>query len=155
MSESISEFRGRFRFLSNFYAPAFGVILDGETYKTVEHAYQAAKTFDKNERTAIRLTSKPGEAKRHGRHVKLRTDWESVKLDLMLDLVRQKFKDATLCEMLLETGDSQLIEGNDWGDFFWGVCGGKGQNHLGKILMRVREELRGAAHPSKGTGRDD
>lgn len=81
-----------------------------------------------------------GQAKRRGYRVKLRDDWELVKLGIMEDLVRQKFNEKTLGDMLLATGDAELVEGNDWGDKFWGVCDGEGQNMLGKILMKVRSE---------------
>lgn len=138
----VEEFRGKYRFLSNFYPLVLGVVLDGETYRTVEHAYQAAKTLNTNERTAIRVLSKPGEAKRSGRKVKIRRDWEAIKEGVMLDLVRQKFADKSLAALLLGTGNAELVEGNEWGDTFWGKCAGVGQNKLGKILMQVREELR-------------
>lgn len=139
----IEEFRGRHRFLSNFFPVDFGVVLDdGETYPTIEHAYQAAKTFSPAQRTLIRISETPGEAKRYGRKVTLRTDWDAVKDDIMLDLVRQKFANAQLRELLLDTGEAELVEGNDWGDTYWGKYAGVGQNKLGKILMRVRSEIR-------------
>ena len=137
----IGEFAGKYRFLSNFAPVYFGVVLDGETYPTVEHAYQAAKTFDAKERTFIRMLSKPGQAKRAGRSVRLRGDWDAVKLDIMLHLLRQKFGNARLRDALLATGDSELVEGNYWGDTFWGKCAGVGDNHLGRLLMQVREEI--------------
>ena len=84
------------------------------------------------------------EAKRLGRRVRLRSDWEQVKYDVMLDVVRAKFNQhPDLAQKLLATGDEELVEGNDWGDTYWGVCNGRGKNMLGKILMRVRAELRG------------
>lgn len=86
----------------------------------------------------------PSEAKRLGRRVRLRSDWEQVKYDVMLDVVRAKFNQhPDLAQKLLATGDEELVEGNDWGDTYWGVCNGRGKNMLGKILMRVRAELRG------------
>ena len=89
----------------------------------------------------------PGEAKSAGRRLKLRTDWEKVKDQVMEDLVRKKFSDRGLARGLLETEDAELIEGNTWNDQTWGMVkdsDGKwhGQNRLGKILMKVREELR-------------
>jgi len=60
----------------------------------------------------------------------------------MTDLVRQKFSNPQLAKQLLDTKDFELIEGNTWGDTFWGVCSGKGQNNLGKILMQIRNELK-------------
>jgi ribA/ribD-fused uncharacterized protein len=136
----IDSFSGKYRFLSNFY-PA-KVVLDGFFYKTTEHAYQAAKTLDEFKREQIRLAETAGEAKKLGQKVKLRHDWDEVKIEVMTDLVRQKFQNEPLKNKLLETGDAELIEGNTWGDVFWGVCNGVGKNNLGKVLMRVRQELK-------------
>lgn len=137
----IDSFHGEHRFLSNFW-PA-EVMLDGVTYPTVEHAYVAAKTLDIETRREIAAVEKPGDVKRFGRKLALRSDWESVKLDVMRDLVRQKFAHSELRAQLLATGDAELIEGNTWNDTFWGVCRGKGENHLGKILMSVRASASG------------
>jgi ribA/ribD-fused uncharacterized protein len=139
---AIKEFQGENRFLSNFWDAK--VVLDGVTYPTVEHAYQAAKTLDKERRKVIQAQPTPGKAKRAGQRVKIRSDWENVKVGIMLDLVRQKFKNnVKLKNRLLATGSEELIEGNTWGDTFWGRCRGVGKNHLGKILMKVRSELDG------------
>ena len=137
----IDSFRGEYRFLSNFYPAA--VELYGETYPTVEHAYQAAKTNDPAARERIRWAQRPGDAKRLGQSVQIRSDWESVKVDVMRGLLVKKFSDRRLADMLLKTGDEELVEGNYWGDRFWGVCGGDGDNWLGRLLMEVRRELRG------------
>lgn len=136
----IDSFRGKYNFLSNFYTA--NVTLDGKRYQTVEHAYQAAKTLDENQRGYIWSLLHPAAAKKAGYKVTLRSDWENIKVDIMKDLVRQKFQSAFVKRMLLNTGDAELIEGNDWNDTFWGVCKGVGQNQLGKILMGVREELK-------------
>lgn len=136
----IESFSGEHRYLSNFW-PAF-VLFDGAAYGTVEHAYQAAKTLDPAQRSNIRHADTPGQAKRMGRHVAVRPDWEQVKIAMMSDFVMQKFvNDKALAVKLIKTGNAELIEGNTWNDTFWGVCRGKGQNHLGKILMRVRDTL--------------
>lgn len=140
----ISSFSGRNRFLSNFY-PA-RVRLDSATYPTVEHAYQAAKALDLGWRQIVRLAPTAGIAKRYGRQLPLREDWELVKLDVMLDLLRQKFSAEPLAAMLIGTGDRVLVEGNVWHDNFWGSCrclrcGDRGDNQLGKLLMQTREEL--------------
>lgn len=136
----IKEFQGQYRFLSNFWYA--NVVFDGLVYPSVEHAYVAAKTLDVNQRSKFTDPAiKPGQVKQMGRRLKLRDDWEQVKLRIMEDLMRQKFSISPLKEMLLMTGNQELIEGNRWGDTFWGVCNGKGQNHLGKILMKVRSEL--------------
>ena len=139
----IKQFKDGFDFLSNFY-PAH-VALDNVRYDTVEHAFQAAKTLDKAQRRLIRNADTPGKAKRLGRKVTLRDDWEAVKIEIMEDLVRQKFtRHPDLRKLLLDTGDAEIEEGNTWRDTFWGVSlrTGKGRNELGKILMRVRRELR-------------
>ena len=113
------------------------------TYPSVEHAYQSAKTLDKSERKRIAALPTPADAKRAGRALKLRDDWEQVKFDVMETCVRSKFTThGDLRAKLLATGDAELIEGNDWGDTIWGQVNGVGENRLGKILMKVRAELR-------------
>lgn len=141
----ISSFDGMFHFLSNF-SPS-DVKLDGRTYPTVEHGFQAAKTKDDAERGKIRNAATPGEAKRLGRKATLRKDWESVKVKVMEDLLIQKFEDPHRKQWLLETGTQVLIEGNDWHDNFWGDCtcdrckNITGKNNLGMLLMKIRERL--------------
>jgi ribA/ribD-fused uncharacterized protein len=140
VTHDITAFQGAHRFLSNFWpAP---VVYDGSEYPSVEHAYQAAKTLDPAWREKIWTAIQPGAAKRLGKQVPMRADWEQVKVDVMRDLVFQKFAPGTaLAAQLLATGDAMLIEGNTWGDRFWGVCGGSGENHLGRLLMEVRAAL--------------
>lgn len=142
--ETITSFSAEHAFLSNFH-PA-DVILDGDSYPTVEHAYQAAKTDDYAFRLAIRLASGPKEAKRLARKAPLRSDWDKARLEVMLDLLRQKFSQADLQELLLQTRGALLVEGNNWGDRFWGCVfeNGRwvGHNQLGRLLMRVRDEIR-------------
>ena len=99
------------------------------------------KTLDINERRAIANASTPGLAKKMGRSVSLRPDWEDIKDDVMLEGLYRKFTNDELADWLLDTGDEELVEGNWWGDRYWGVCNGIGQNKLGKLLMKVREEL--------------
>lgn len=139
--KTISRFMGETRWLSNFeYAT---VEFENELYLTTEHAYQAAKTLNQSQRKAIRDEISPSVAKKMGRKVTIRDDWESVKLQIMYDLNLQKFsKHPELQKLLLNTGDALLEEGNNWGDTYWGVVDGKGENHLGKILMKVRAEIR-------------
>jgi ribA/ribD-fused uncharacterized protein len=135
----IDSFRGQHAFLSNFHPSP--LTIDGITYATVEHAFQAAKTHNRAEKAQIAEASTPGKAKRLGRRVQLRPDWESVKIGIMEALVRLKFQThADLRAQLLETGDAELVEGNNWNDTFWGVCRGKGRNELGRILTQVRQE---------------
>lgn len=133
---AIIRFDGAYRFLSNFYADPHGG-------PTVEHMFQAAKTFDNAEALAILEAETPGQAKRMGRKVQLRADWDRVKDSIMLDLLRRKFSIEPLRSRLLNTRDAELIEGNTWGDTYWGVCNGRGKNMLGKLLMQVRDELNG------------
>lgn len=135
---SINEFQGEYRWLSNFW-PA-NVVLDGQTYPSVENAYQAAKTSA--EHRAPFLTCSAADAKKLGKTVPVRDDWEEVKLYIMGDLVSQKFAPGSeLASRLAATGAAELIEGNAWGDTFWGVSNGKGQNRLGKLIMICRDRL--------------
>ena len=136
----IDRFDGEYFFLSNFEDSL--ITYDGITYKNVEAAFHAQKVFDREKKKEFSNLN-PSEAKRLGRRVKLRSDWESVKVDIMTDLVRIKFlQNPNLKKKLLATGDEILIEGNWWNDQFWGVCKGEGQNYLGRILMMIRKELR-------------
>lgn len=129
----------RSTFLSNFWFVP--VSLDGEIYRSVEHAYQAAKTLDPKERKMIQAANLPTQAKHLGKCVKLRPDWNDVKLVVMEDLLRQKFQHKALKDRLFRTGSQELIEGNTWNDTFWGVCNGVGENNLGKILMKIRGDI--------------
>ena len=145
---AIVSFRGEHHFLSNFY-PA-KVSYEDDVYASVEHAYQAAKTEDREWREVIqRETTTASEAKRIGGHVLKRPEgWDTRRLFIMLSLLYQKFgQDTALCKMLLATDNAKLIEGNTWGDTFWGMVKGRtaaweGENHLGKLLMRVRNARR-------------
>lgn len=138
MEHPIESFNGPHRFLSNFFP--WEIQYEGVWYPTLEHAYQAAKTLDLDARRIIRLSISPGKAKHAGRRVPLRPNWEDIKQDIMLSLLRQKFSDDGLKGMLLDTGNRPLIETNNWGDTYWGVCKGTGNNFLGKLIMKVREE---------------
>ena len=138
---TIDQFSKEYHFLSNFSAAE--VWYDGESYPSTEHAYQAAKTLDLTWRRAIRLAATPNDAKRLGRKAPIRPGWDDMKRDVMYTVVRQKFmQHPGLSQLLLDTGHAELIEGNWWGDRYWGVCNGTGENNLGKILMAVRDELR-------------
>lgn len=142
MPEIIDKFDGtEYDYLSNFFHSP--ILFQGLAYDTLEHAYQALKTTDYFESEAIRRANGPGLAKKLGRKATLREDWEVIKIGLMTELVRIKFTThEDLKKKLLDTGDATLIEGNYWNDTFWGVCKGVGQNNLGIILMKIREELR-------------
>jgi ribA/ribD-fused uncharacterized protein len=144
--DMIDKFDGDYAFLSNFYeAPCK---FEGEVYPTVEHAFQAAKTLDLDERKRIAKAETPGQAKRMGRNVSLRADWEDIKTDVMRECLISKFSHPVLKMQLLATDEEELIEGNYWHDTCWGICScekcnGKGENRLGKILMEVRTLYRG------------
>jgi uracil-DNA glycosylase family 4 len=139
--ELIHGFFGEYCYLSNFW-PA-SVQLDGETYPTVEHAYQAAKTDNPGARRQVRMADTPGAAKGVGRKLALRPGWEDLRDEVMLALVWAKFSaHPDLAERLLATGDAWLEEANTWSDRYWGTVNGDGINTLGLILMAVREELR-------------
>lgn len=135
----IGPFRGQYRFLSNFY-PAL-CDYEGVIYPTVEHAYQASKTLDANSRKMISESLTAQEAKKLGKHVVIRSDWNEVKLKVMEDLLRLKFSNREVAQLLLLTGSEEIIEVNWWKDTFWGQCNGVGENHLGKLLMKIRDEL--------------
>lgn len=142
-ANAITSFTGKHRFLSNFY-PAEVVLKDDmQTYPSVEHAYQAAKCPSVEMRKRIRECEHPAQAKRLGRQVATVENWPDIRLMVMEELLFQKFAcDGKLYKMLMDTDNRQLIEGNTWGDTFWGVCDGKGENHLGRLLMSVRDSLR-------------
>lgn len=144
---SITEFKGAYGFLSNFaVAP---VVYEGMLFPTVEHAYQAAKTLDWNSREEIRKAYSAGKAKQMGKRVQLRDDWKDVRLHIMEILLRQKFNVEPYRGLLLATGNTELIEGNWWNDTFWGVCRGKGENHLGKLIMEIRSQIYAGEASSK------
>lgn len=142
MTGPITPFRGEYRYLLNFY-PAT-IEYEGAEYYSVEHAYQAMKTADLKKRIPLQrasgtaLSTSSGKAKSWGRAVALRPDWEDIKMKVMEDLLRLKFEIPMLRALLRSTRGRELI---NWGDRFWGVCDGVGENHLGKLLMKIREEL--------------
>jgi ribA/ribD-fused uncharacterized protein len=137
----IDRFDGKYRFLSNF-SPA-QVEFEGLTYPSVEHAYQSAKTTELEIRKHFADSQiSAGFAKKMGKCIELRPDWNEVKDSVMETLLRKKFNPPNLRTMLLSTGSESLVEGNTWGDTYWGVCRGVGQNKLGILLEKIREELR-------------
>lgn len=140
----IDSFSGKYRFLSNF--SSVQIFYDGVWFPSVEHAYQAAKTEDRAERIRISKLPSAGAAKKAGQKLKMSggrvADWDKRKVGVMRELLYKKFQNHDLAKMLLETGDEVLVEGNDWGDIFWGKVNGAGQNWLGKLLMEVRESIK-------------
>ena len=141
---TIDRFQGPMRWLSNF--EPCEVHFEGGVYPSSEHAYQAAKFLDPEKRKQIAALPTPAAAKKAGairNNPEIRPDWFMVALRVMEAVVLDKFsRNPGLRQKLLDTGDEELIEGNTWGDTFWGVCKGVGSNHLGRILMNVRASLR-------------
>jgi ribA/ribD-fused uncharacterized protein len=135
--KTIDRFSGEYAFLSNFYPSV--IKIDGRSYATVEHAYQAFKTLDEIWHERIRNADTPGRAKRLGRACPMRNDWEQEKVNAMRYFLYLKFSEPTLKEKLASTSPSILIEGNTWGDTFWGTCRGQGLNKLGSLLMELRD----------------
>jgi len=133
----INEFKDEYAFLSNFLMVP--VLYEGVWWKSVEHAYQAAKTTDPVWKQRIADAYTPGAAKKLGRQAPLKVFWDINKDRIMEDIVRSKFtNNPELKAKLIATNPHELIEGNWWGDIYWGVCKGVGENKLGKILMKVR-----------------
>jgi ribA/ribD-fused uncharacterized protein len=138
----IEEFRGEYRWLSNFW------IHDTARGLSVEHHYQAAKTTNYQDWLLIMSAETPALAKKYGKPIErggritVREDWNIVRLTLMEQFTREKFgTNHELRERLIETRGSLLIESNTWNDTFWGICNGVGENNLGKIIMKVRDEF--------------
>lgn len=139
-NRSITFFRDDYFFLSNFYEVP--ITYNGIIYRSSEAAFQSMKTKDESLRKDFANLT-PNESKKLGRKVKLREDWEDVKVDIMYEIVKQKFiQNPDLKDKLIATGNAYLEEGNTWGDKVWGTVNGEGFNHLGFILMKIREELK-------------
>lgn len=138
--KQIRKFRGDYAFLSNFYE--CDLIVDHIYYANAEAAFQAQKIPEYKLRRKFSYLL-PTEAKKIGKTVQLRNDWKKIKFDMMYLICKAKFtQNPDLREKLLATEDAELAEENTWGDTVWGISNGKGDNHLGKILMRVRKEIR-------------
>lgn len=136
----INTFDGDYRWLSNFYQSPlqWGDIV----YPTVEHAYQASKTNNSSVRFSISRLSSPGEALRAGHDLVLSDDWtDEHKIKVMELLLRKKFYEDPLRRLLVDTHPVWLINTNMWGDVFWGMYRGKGENHLGVLLMKIRGDV--------------
>lgn len=141
----IEDFHGTNYFLSNFFTAP--MVIDGRSFKTNEHFFQASKALDEETFEIIRNLKTPAETKRMGRDIKLKKNWDNIKNDVMLKGLRVKFAIPELRKQLLDTGDAPLIEGNNWHDQYWGRCdcsqhGGVGENWLGRLLMQLRDEIR-------------
>lgn len=140
--ETIAGFQGEWRWLSNMWlAPITDA--NGLVWPTSEHAYQAMKFTDKARQEEIRRAPTPYAAKRLGKSPGVRPDWNAIRIGVMHRILRRKFgQHPKLAAKLLATGDAELVEANTWGDRFWGRVDGVGENHLGRLLMDVRDELR-------------
>ena len=143
ITPSITEFRGKYAFLSNFFhAP---IIYQGRQYANNEAAFQAQKTICARERLKFSMPylTDPARAKVMGKKLELRTGWEHIKMQYMYEICMSKFlQHADLRAALLATGNCPLMENNTWGDRYWGMVDGFGENHLGLILMDIRGKLK-------------
>lgn len=138
--EHIKGFFGDYRWLSNYHPTP--VHYEGGIYPSSENAYQAAKTTYADEREAFEIAT-PNQAKKMGRALHIREDWDLIKLEVMYEILKDKFtRNKVLKQALLDTGDRILEETNWWNDKYWGVCNGVGDNHLGHLLMQIRDELK-------------
>jgi ribA/ribD-fused uncharacterized protein len=148
----INSFSGDFDFLSNFYPCS--IVHDGLLYPSVEHFYVAMKsnseqiidniTYSNIEFRKLVISKTASSAKRLGRKISIRNDWDNIKDNIMYFALNEKFKDKSLLEKLKITEGYELIEGNYWHDNYWGSCycercGSDGKNKLGKLLMSIRD----------------
>lgn len=133
------EMRGQYYFLSNFYPCTITIDVEGQTltFMNAEAAFQAFKCPERA-KEFCKLT--PGAAKKFGRKVPIRSDWEDIKLDVMTKVLTTKFSDPVLRQRLKDCTE-YIQEDNTWGDYYWGVCNDYGHNHLGMILMSIRDQL--------------
>lgn len=148
----IASFRGTYAFLSNFFSSLIHVSFPGceRIVQTLEHAYQASKANTPTDFNRICDSKSPGLAKRAGKAIQLRHNWDDMKLEIMEKLLCQKFADPKLRAALVATGEADLIEGNRWGDRYWGCTweagSWVGENHLGRLLMKIRDSLKEEMH---------
>lgn len=140
---SINGFFGRYHFLSNFYQQDFVYL--NRTWPSAEHAYQAMKSTSFIKQEQIRTkASHPSRAKGVGRDLDLRSDWDTIRIYIMRTVLKEKFTDPVLKKQLIQTDGKHLVEGNEWGDDFWGIPEkghGNGRNMLGKLLMNLRDHF--------------
>lgn len=137
----IPALQGEYRFLSNFH-PCQIRTKAGLVFPSSEHAYQAFKTLDKSARRHFTTLATPNDAKRLGRTLILRPGWDEMRARVMLKILRAKFfQNPELGMRLVNTCDAKIVEGNWWGDKYYGVCNGIGENILGLLLMQVRHEF--------------
>ena len=139
----IREFRGEFRWLSNF--TRCHVHLDGRDFPSIERAYMSAKSDDQDWKDFCERTELAGDVKKASRNIELISDWDEIKVGIMRECIDQKFNHPFLKAKLIATGDWHIQEGNMWNDKFWGVClkTNTGKNVLGELIMEKRRQLRG------------
>jgi ribA/ribD-fused uncharacterized protein len=138
----ICGFKGKYGWLSNFHRCPDGIYYQGLVYPSVEAAFQSCKWPVEDRIQFVNISA--SEAKKLGKQSTKKPDnWDEIKFDIMAELVKIKFTtDVNLKQKLIDTGTKYLEETNDWYDFGWGVCNGKGENKLGKILMATREFIK-------------
>jgi ribA/ribD-fused uncharacterized protein len=133
------QFRGDFKFLSNFHNSV--IVLNGKEYPTAEHAFQSCRAAKAEDAEKIRLATNPVEAKKLGKEVRQRSNWNQINLDVMRKVVEAKFTQHLDLAKKLKAVQGEIIEENYWRDTFWGTFEGKGENNLGKILTQIRQTL--------------
>lgn len=139
-SEMINSFTGQHQFLSNFYPCKIQVF--GLEFLNSEAAFQSQKFLDKDAQLQFCcIDASTAKHLGHSRQWRLRSDWEQVKVTIMKQVLQAKFSDPILGRLLVDTYPQKLVEGNTWGDTYWGVCDGVGHNMLGRLLMKTREKL--------------
>ena len=139
----INGFKDEYRFLSNFYNSS--ITWEGDIYPTAEHLYQALKADNRDDMELVRTQTTPARAKRTGSCIIGKPDWNSIRREVMMTVLIEKFtQNPLLLQKLVKTGSMHLAETNTWHDNYWGNCvcpkceKKEGLNHLGKILMHVR-----------------
>jgi ribA/ribD-fused uncharacterized protein len=140
----ITEFRGQFNFLSNFFITP--VMFRGVTYRSSEHAYMSAKSNDPQWKAyCINPGVSASDVKQNSQFIRYVDDWPKIKLAVMRECLESKFENPELRKLLIATGNQNIQEGNWWNDRFWGVdlnvTPNIGENHLGRLLMNLRDEI--------------
>lgn len=139
----IEQFRKEYGWLSNFTDVT--IVLDDIKYRSVEHAYMSAKSDEKEWKLfCADFNNTASKIKLESKTIKIKQNWNLIKLQVMEDCLRQKFNQEPFKTQLINTNDMYIQEGNNWSDKYWGVClkTNQGSNHLGKLIMKIRTELR-------------
>ena len=142
MKKIVKEFRNKYHFLSNFFLVKINI--DDFEYNSTEHYFQSMKFIDPKIQEQIRNAPTPSIAKKFAKKFMRRKEWYEIRLDVMERALRVKFDIPEMREKLIATDDMYLQEGNRWKDTFWGVDlkTGKGKNHLGRLLMKIRTQIK-------------